>query len=133
MIECSHSAGICQKTCDMIDRKTCRGVAGDRYGDYECRAWNNLIFDVGGNPLKISETPVCDFGTLFDCSLFAGSKSLDCTTFGLDSDPANQVIENPTKMDCRGFDGKVLTDKFSPLGSCLADPGTGAQYRNPLP
>lgn len=127
-----YVGGFCQLSCDLTKAETCRGNAGDLYGDYECRAWNNVVFAVGGKQVKVAETPVCDFGTSSRCSTFAGA-SIDCTTLGFDSDPSNTTIENPTKMGCRGLDGTELTDKASPIGYCYDDTGSGTNKRNPMP
>jgi hypothetical protein len=119
-----YLAGFCQLSCDLTKAETCRGNPNDRYGDYECRAFQNLGYTTG---------PVCDFGTWARCNNFG--TGLDCSFFGTDTDPkTQQTIEgNPTNMACRGLDGQVLADKASPIGYCLDDTGSGTQKRNPMP
>jgi hypothetical protein len=115
-----YTSGLCQKTCTLAGATDCRGNPGDLYGDYECRAWNNL--SLAGGP--VSTGPVCDFGPSLECDTFA-STPLDCSSVG--------DTTNPTSMSCRGLDGQVKTNKYDPLGLCLDTTSSGAAKRNPLP
>lgn len=115
-----YTAGLCQKTCNLTSAAQCRGNPGDLLGDYECRAWDNLVLDNA----QIAPSPVCDFGTLIDCAIFSGS-SLDCTALG--------TVNNPTYMTCRGLDDNTKTDPHDPTGFCLDNTKSGSQPRSPLP
>jgi hypothetical protein len=105
-------AGLCQKGCDLQDAATCRGVAGDLWGDYECRASSI------GN--------MCDFGSFWPCSIFATSlQGYDCSIVGLQN--------NPTNMSCRTLDGQQTSSPSDPNGYCYDDTASGTQYRDPIP
>lgn len=114
-----YLAGRCQKTCALAQKSDCRGNAADYFGDYECRAWDNLT--LGGVPIAAS--PVCDFGTSVPCNLLG--TTLDCTDLG-DS-------TNSTKMGCRTLDNKVTANIHDPTGFCFDDTASGTQIRSPLP
>jgi len=107
-----YYGGRCFKSCDLKSSKTCRGYAGDKYGDYECRAWNNL--SVGGT--AIVSGPVCETGDLMPCDMLSGS-SLDCSSVGLQS--------NPTQMKCRDPKTGKQRSKYDPKGYCLDSTGSG--------
>jgi len=107
--------GRCQKSCALADAASCRDHPSDLYGDYECRAWNNL---------SLASGPVCDFGPKVPCSFFAGT-SLDCAALG--------GAGNPTSMACRSLDGQVLANKYDATGFCLDTTASGTQLRSPLP
>jgi hypothetical protein len=100
---CNHvyTGGACQRICDLNSTTECRGYSADRFGDYECRAWNNLTLD----GKSYADQPVCDFGTRMSCSI-------DCADLGLNG--------NPTNMRCRSLQGKDLPQK-DPGGYCLDD------------
>jgi len=111
--------GMCMKTCDLATASDCRGNAADLFGDYECRAWNNL--SVSGT--AISDTPVCDFGDTGRCSLFANVPSLDCTYLGTQN--------NPTDMSCRTLDNVKTGNPKDPRGFCLDDTPSGPPPAGP--
>ncbi len=119
-----YTTGLCQKTCTLGTTSSCRGYSKDLLGDYECRSWDNLT--IGG--LLVTSGPVCDFGPSMPCNLLQSS-SLDCTSVGDESGS----VSNPTKMSCRGLDGKALSNVYDPLGYCLDDTSSGSTVRNPLP
>jgi hypothetical protein len=118
-----YTAGLCQKACTMATASSCRGNAADLFGDYECRAWNNLT--LGGTP--VTTAPVCDFGPSMTCNTLQASL-LDCTTVGDYSSSSN-----PTQMGCRTLDNKTTTDLYDPTGLCLDTTSSGTVYRSPLP
>lgn len=103
-----YPAGLCQRTCDLQDAGSCRGFAGDRLGDYECRDLSVLA----GNGIPDAHGPVCDFGDGLRCRAVLG-----CADVGLSG--------NPTQMSCRNLDGRELTDPRSPDGLCLDDTTAG--------
>ncbi len=111
-----YSAGLCLKTCDLSKASTCRGLAKDRLGDYECRAWQNLVTGTK----VVSKKPVCEPGYIVPCDLLkppAGSSSnLSCASVGTWNGTTN---DNKTKMACRDLKGKVLKDAYDPAGLCL--------------
>jgi MYXO-CTERM domain-containing protein len=108
-----YSGGLCQKTCTLALASDCRGNSGDKLGDYECRAWNNL--SIGG--VAISKGPVCDFGDSIRCNIF-GTSTLDCSYLG-------EQPSNPTNMSCRSMDNTKLTNPKDPQGWCLDDTASG--------
>jgi hypothetical protein len=106
------------KSCTMADSATCRGVAGDLWGDYECRDWSGLA--IGGKAL--SKGPVCDFGLGTPCSIFSPQSNLKCDSLGGQG--------NPTKMSCRSpVTGQNLSDPYDPEGACYDDTASGATFR----
>ena len=108
-----YSGGLCSRSCDLNKASTCRNHSYDQYGDYECRAWNNL--SIGGQ--LIVSTPVCESGDSMRCSMLQGT-SLDCSSVGLSS--------NPTGMTCRHpKNGTKLTNKYDPSGYCLDTTASG--------
>lgn len=110
--------GRCLKSCDLTQAAECRGYAKDLHGDYECRAWNNLM--VGGN--LAAGTPVCEPGTTVSCD-FLASANLDCSVLGMSSP------QNKTNMTCRDMkSGKILPNKHDPNGLCLDDTASGKTY-----
>jgi hypothetical protein len=115
-----YAGGLCQKTCNLSTSGECRGYSGDLYGDYECRAWNNI--SIGG--VAVTASPVCEPGTSLGCEFFDGT-TLDCSDVG--------GVSNPTAMDCRDLSGFVLSDSFSPTGYCFDTTASGTQHRSPLP
>jgi hypothetical protein len=119
---CNHyyPTGLCQKTCNLSSSNQCRGNSNDLFGDYDCRAWNNLVF----GSTQIAASPVCDFGTRVDCALFSGT-GLDCTVLG--------TVNNPTYMTCRGLDNNTKTNPYDPTGYCFDNTASGSQQRSPLP
>lgn len=107
-----YYGGVCYRTCDLKSASTCRGYAGDKHGDYECRAWNNLAVSSGA----VTKSPVCEPGHALPCTMFA-STSLNCSHVGLQG--------NPTGMQCReAGSGKVL-GKYSAAGYCLDTTASG--------
>jgi len=115
-----YTGGMCQKSCSLTSTSNCRGVSGDLYGDYECRAWNSL--SIGGLPL--ASGPVCDFGTKMPCDFLQASK-LDCSSVGLSP--------NITQMACRGLNKQSLPFMYDPTGYCLDNTSSGGSTRSPLP
>jgi len=115
-----YTGGVCQSKCTLAHATGCRGVASDRYGDYECRAWNSL--SLGGTSL--AKSPVCDFGTQMPCD-FLQASTLQCTDVGLNP--------NTTQMACRSLDGKKLTLSNDPTGYCLDTTSSNSIYRSPMP
>lgn len=115
-----YYGGTCLETCDLTSASSCRGVAADLYGDYECRAWNNLV--IGGVP--ITSAPVCEWGESIPCDFFAGT-ALDCSSLGL--------ANNSTQMGCRGFDGAVKASPTASDGYCFDTTSSGTNQRIPLP
>ncbi len=117
---CSRYAygGLCFRSCNLQQATTCRNHPGDKHGDYECRAWNNL--SVGGG-VVVSKTPVCEPGHWATCDLF-GSAKLDCSYLGLYNK------NNPTKMICRDPKSGKALPKGSPGGFCLDSTASGKPY-----
>jgi len=114
--------GACEKECDMTKAETCRGVAADRLGDYECRGYNAVF----SNILK----PLCDPGPFLPCDSFATwSTPLYCEYFSADSTGAT----NPTNMGCRGLDNVVKTNNVDPAGYCLDDTPASTVLRGQNP
>ena len=103
--------GMCQKTCSLTNKTDCRGHAADRFGDYECRAWNKLQTAAG----NITTQPVCDFGFTLGCDKF-GEQKVTCEAVG--------NTGNTTKMACRSLQNKILASK-DPTGYCLDDSTSG--------
>jgi hypothetical protein len=118
-----YDGGLCEKTCTLATASSCRGNASDLFGDYECRAWDNLT--IGGTP--VATGPVCDFGASMPCDLLQASK-IDCTTVGDYSSTSN-----PTQMGCRTLDNKATVDPYDPTGLCLDTTASGTGFRSPLP
>lgn len=115
-----YYGGACLKSCDLNSASSCRGVAADLYGDYECRAWNNLV--IGGVP--ITSAPVCEWGESIPCDFFAGT-ALNCGSLGL--------ANNSTQMGCRGFNGAVKASPTASDGYCFDNTSSGTNQRVPLP
>ena len=115
-----YTGGMCQKSCSLTTAGNCRGVPGDLYGDYECRAWNNL--SIGG--LALASGPVCDLGTKMPCDFLQASK-LDCSSVGLSP--------NITQMACRGLNKQSLPFMYDPTGYCLDNTASGSGTRSPMP
>ena len=112
-----YYGGICQKSCKMTVATDCRNNAGDYYGDYDCRAWNNL--QIGGT--AVTSGPVCDFGHM-ECDTFGTGSTLSCASVG-DS-------TNSTKMNCRNpYTGKNMAIKTDPEGWCLDKTSSGTNFR----
>ncbi|MBW2731573.1 MAG: hypothetical protein JRH20_04215 [Deltaproteobacteria bacterium] len=99
--------GICQKSCDVSGATDCRGEAGDILGDYECYAWDNLVFN--GTP--VASTPVCDMPV--PCDFLSSG----CPALGSSG--------NPTNMACRDLQDKLLTSGVDPNGLCLDNTSSG--------
>ena len=97
----------------------CRGNAADYFGDYDCRAWNNLVLGTA----QIAASPVCDFGVSVPCDLLG--TSLDCTDLG--------DATNSTNMTCRTLDNKVTSNIRDPTGFCFDSTASGSQIRSPVP
>lgn len=121
-----YSGGLCMKTCSLTSKTDCRGrgtaaTNPDLYGDYECYGLDAL--SIGG--VKVAAKPVCMFGDTISCDLFGSSSTVSCKTLG--------GQQNTTKMDCRGLDGTILTNKASPVGFCLDETTSGDTKRKPLP
>ncbi len=107
-----YYSGICFKTCDLADADGCRGYEGDRGGDYECYAWQNLVTDIG----PVSPEPICMTAPYQDC--YQDSESLDCSSLGDENG-------NPTNMTCRDrFTGAETVDT-DPNGICMDDTSSG--------
>jgi hypothetical protein len=104
--------GLCQKNCSLNNAKSCRGVAADKRGDYECRAWERIA--IGGLP--VAPAPLCDFGDTAACTLIKGA---GCAALG--SGPAN-----PTKMSCRDAQSGAALPAGDPTGLCLDDTASGS-------
>ena len=105
--------GLCMKDCDLAMATDCRNNANDKYGDYECYAWNNL--SVGGVP--VAANPVCSF-SIAPCDIFGSNFVLDCTSLGNQS--------NPTSMGCRSLATKqLLSNTRDPAGYCLDNTTSG--------
>jgi len=121
-----YGSGLCQKTCKLDAAASCRGNSPDLFGDYECRAYNNLLFDGG----KFMQEPVCDFGPLLSC---VSMKNLgkDCSALG---DKSNKDSLNPTNMSCRDLlTGQETSDKFDPNGFCFDTTHSGEGFPTPGP
>jgi hypothetical protein len=106
-----YGGGICQKTCTLATAASCRGHSGDKFGDYECRAWSNL--SISG--VAIAKGPVCDFGPLVSCSFMPST--LDCSSLGDKT--------NSTNMTCRKMNNTKTTNSHDPEGWCLDDTASG--------
>jgi hypothetical protein len=112
--------GQCHKSCDLTKATDCRGYAGDKGGDYECYAWNNLV--IGST--QVSDAPVCANAAGQTCDNL-GTK-LDCSSLGLESG-------NTTKMSCRDrYTGVAKANKADPTGVCLDDTASGP-FETPVP
>jgi hypothetical protein len=108
----AYPGGHCQKICDLAAAASCRGLAADQLGDYECRAWNNLsIGDV-----VMADAPVCDYGVGRRCRA-PRPLTISCDRLGAPG--------NPTKMSCRNLKNKILLPN-DPSGFCLDDTSSGA-------
>ena len=115
-----YTGGLCQRTCSLTNSFSCRGQAADRFGDYDCRAWNNL--NLGGTP--VTSSPVCDFGTGMTCD-FLQSAQLQCSSVGLNP--------NTTSMSCRSLANTVMGDPYDPTGFCLDNTASSNTTRSPIP
>jgi len=104
--------GACMRTCDPADAGQCRGNANDVYGDYECRAWDQLQL-LGAS---VADTPICDFVENARCDQLRGLTD-GCESLGIDA--------QTTEMKCRGLDGKETEDPFDAQGYCLDTTGSG--------
>lgn len=104
--------GRCFKTCDQQDATGCRGLAADKFGDYECYGWNNLSI-VGG---QIASDATCE-PAVYTCDFF-GNNFLDCSVLGLQ--------QNPSNMRCRDPQSGTDLPQFSPNGVCLDDTASGS-------
>lgn len=109
----AYYGGLCQKTCDLSDAKTCRGLTGDYLGDYECYAWNNIT----QNSVALADKPVCDIAPYTPCDLYKSDK-LECKAFGLKGNTTTMACRNPKT-------GAVLTDAYDPKGLCLDTTASG--------
>jgi hypothetical protein len=112
---CQHLyyGGLCMKTCDLTKASDCRNNPADKYGDYECYAWNNLV--VGST--QVADKPTCEPADNYPCSLFASAK-LDCTALGL-------LSGNPTQMLCHDRVTKAVLPNNSQSGLCLDNTASG--------
>lgn len=110
---CSRLAagGMCMKSCSLSRAADCRGLAADRYGDYECHDWSRL--SIAGH--RVSSTPICGFADEISCSIFT-NVSFGCAVLG--------GASNRTDMACRGLDGKKK-NQHDPTGFCLDTTGSG--------
>lgn len=119
---CNHlyAGGLCQRTCTLTTKSTCRGYNADYFGDYECRNWSNISIQT----IQVTSGPVCDFGPALPCS-FWSSTPMDCSAVG-------ESKTNGTNMRCRSYDNKTLT-KHDTSGLCLDDTPSSATFRSPLP
>ena len=115
-----YNGGMCQRSCTLTGATSCRGISADRYGDYECRAWNNLSIGV----LPLASGPVCDFGPKMPCDFLQNSK-LDCSYVGLSP--------NITQMACRGLNKQSMPFMYEPTGYCLDTTSSSNTMRSPLP
>ena len=110
------NGGRCFKTCDLNKAPTCRGVAGDRLGDYECRAWHKLNTSGG----VVAKVPVCEPAHLISCDIWkpppGSSSTLSCAHLGTWDGTTNS---NKTQMACRDLAGTTLKDTYDPAGLCL--------------
>ena len=101
-----YYGGRCLKSCDLKVASSCRGVAKDKHGDYECRAWHTYL-KTGGT---LAKTAVCEPGHTMQCSYFSNSK-VTCAALGL--------VGNSTQMACRQPGTGKLLATHSPNGYCL--------------
>ena len=109
-----YYGGLCFKTCTLTDAKTCRGNTGDKGGDYECYAWDNLY---SSSSKKVTEKPVCMSTANWSCTSL-GTK-LDCSALGI-------AKTNTTKMACRDrTTGVQLSSKADPKGVCMDNTASG--------
>jgi hypothetical protein len=106
-----YHGGLCLKTCSLTSASTCRGHSADRWGDYECRAWNNY---------GIAPSAVCDFGFTFTCAAWASASGGDCSDLG--------NATNSTQMSCRTLDGQI-TSSANSAGFCFDNTSSGSIYR----
>lgn len=102
-----YPAGWCQRSCDPREAGGCRGVTADRYGDFECRAWNRVAL-ANGRP--VTSAPVCDFGLRFSCAAIT-ELGFGCDRLGLPG--------NPTAMVCRDLDGEATAEPAAAAGYCF--------------
>ncbi len=110
-----YYGGLCFKTCTLADAKSCRGYKGDKGGDYECYAWDNLY---SSSSKKVTEKPVCMSTANWSCKSL-GTK-LDCSALGI-------AKTNTTKMACRDrTTGVVKSSKADPKGVCMDNTASGA-------
>ena len=108
--------GRCLLGCDLSQAAQCRGHAKDLLGDYECRAWNNLVL----SGVSMASGAVCEPGPDMACNMLTTS-SLDCSAVGVAS-------TNTTNMSCRGLDNAMLA-VGSAKGYCLDDTASGTGER----
>lgn len=107
-----YPGGRCLSSCALAST-TCRGVAGDNLGDYECRDWSQLAIAGGA----VTPGPVCEWGDAVPCTALQAA-ALTCSVLGGSG--------NSTQMSCRNpFDGKVLSNPFDPGGLCLDSTASG--------
>lgn len=114
----TYTSGFCQRSCSLEKAGDCRNHAKDRFGDYECRAWNNLKLSTG----PAAPGPVCDFNWGARCSLFKSSL-LDCSLLG--------NTKNTTHMACRDLKNNKLSNSKDPMGFCLDDTASGPVLLSP--
>ncbi|MCB9557292.1 MAG: hypothetical protein H6707_14385 [Deltaproteobacteria bacterium] len=104
--------GLCHSVCDPSNAASCRNHDGDRGGDYECYAWNNLLLR-SGDP--VSSQPLCQPATSVGCMDLGGK--LSCSDLG--------GPMNPTRMRCRDRYSGLDTDQTNANGVCLDDTASG--------
>jgi hypothetical protein len=103
--------GWCHLSCDTTNPTGCRNHPGDKYGDYDCYAWNN--FSLGG--VAVSDEPVCAAGAFSTCDTVQ-----DCASLSTQGD---------TDMLCRDpSTGTPTSNPNDPQGVCLDNTTSG-----PLP
>jgi hypothetical protein len=105
-----YYGGVCQRNCDPANTSTCRNNPGDKYGDYECRNWENLSL-VG---TTIAPGPICGWGSDATCDLFPGIACDDLAPTG-----------NPNGMLCRKSNSELTSDSADPNGTCLDASASG--------
>ena len=98
------------KSCDLGDASTCRGNPDDKFGDYECRGWDQLFF--GGTP--VAGTSVCEGGNIVGCDFFGGIQGLGCASIG-------EGPDNMTNMSCRDMENQPTSNPEDPAGFCFDD------------
>lgn len=104
------TGGLCQKSCSLGTAADCRGYAGDKFGDYECRDWSRVAFGAAAAAVA----PTCDFGDSFSCNSFS---SLTCADWGNST--------NSTHMSCRSSLNVKLSNPKDASGFCLDDTASG--------
>jgi hypothetical protein len=104
----AYPSGRCLMPCSLSLSQSCRGVAGDQTGDYECRAWSNLVTPEGK---AVASGPVCEWGGFLPCAT-AKTLGLTCDNLGLNP--------NSTAMTCRKPDTNAPTPSiYDATGFCL--------------